>query len=87
MVNTSGGQIEVVVTLFDADGSELGSTDDFLPPWGHIQHNRIFRSITSGEIAAGSARVEVTGGSALVYASVLDNATNDPTFMLATEGP
>lgn len=87
MVNTSSGQIEVVVTLFDADGTELGSMDDFLPPWGHIQHNRIFGSVTSGDIAAGSARVEVTGGSALVYASVLDNATNDPTFMLATEGP
>lgn len=86
MVNTSQSPIIVDIALYDAEGTELGVVSEEIPPLGYLQRSRIFRSVTSSNVEGGSAQVEISGGRALVYASILDNASNDPTFMLAIRG-
>ena len=81
--NTANVQATAIVELFDADGTELGSKSYVVPPYGTIQRNRMFTEVTTMAVTSGSLRVTATGGAVLVYASVVDSVTGDPTYMLA----
>jgi hypothetical protein len=87
LINTGAGQAHVVVTLFDAAGTEVGSYDVWLGPGQWRQANQPFRNQGGQtDMAAGSARVEVVdGGGVLASASVVNNVTNDPTTIPAME--
>ena len=80
-LSTSEGQ--ATVDLYDGSGTLLGSRTYSIPPYGHIQRNRVFTEVTPGAVVGGVAKVRVEAGRLLVYGSVVDAATNDPTFFLA----
>ena len=83
IVNTSATEwLGVNMWLYDASGNEIASVLDWaiLPPGGFYQEN-LFEPLGDVE---GSLHVEVfTGGPALIYASQVDNVTQDPIFMPA----
>jgi len=81
--NTAEGEAEVHVEYLGPDGIALGTRNYTVPPYGHIQRTRAFRDVTVGEVASGSVRVTAVRGAVLVYASVIDGATGDPSYMLA----
>ncbi len=69
----------VRVTLRDAAGDRLAAYDVDLGPGRWRQDNRPFATRGgTGDLAAGSVRLEVTAGAGvLVYASLVDNLTGD----------
>ena len=83
VINTGTTDAQVVVHLFDADGTELTSYEVPLTPSQWKQKNQPFADIAGQtDMAVGYARIEVLSGSGiLAYGSVVDNLTNDPTTM------
>ena len=79
--NLTGMTTEVLVELRNGDGVLVASQTVSLAPFEQLQLNRVFPAAT----AVGTATVTVTtpGGAVLTYASVVDNATDDPTFVRA----
>lgn len=80
-INTGTADAVIRFTLFDAAGHALGSTDRAAGPLRVIQFS--LDAITSATIADGRVEVEVIAGSgsALAWASVVDNITGDPIFV------
>ncbi len=73
---------QVTVTLFDANGLQLGTGTFTVQPYGQIQVNDIFAATNSP--AAAVARAVVTPTVPLVaYSSVIDNRTGDPIAIIA----
>ncbi len=66
--------------LYDDSGSELASTEVSVAVSGFLQLDRPFASLASrSDLGSAWARVDVlSGGPLLVFATVIDNATNDP---------
>lgn len=81
--NTSNSPASVKVTFFDGAGVELGTLDYTVPPFGHRQISSPFGDVTGDEVTDGSVSVLVSDSDVIVYASVVDNATDDGTFLLA----
>lgn len=82
--NTGSTPAQATVTLYDGSGAVIGSYDVTVPP-KQISQERAFAS-KAGQtnLKNGSARVSMTVGSGLIaYATVIDNLTNDPSFVLA----
>jgi len=81
LLNTSGEELRVKVHLHDTDGAELVTATRNLDPGERLQLQEPFDRLAGRtDIDAGYAVVEVVRGNGLVaYASVIDNATNDPT--------
>lgn len=86
---TSGAQI--VVTLYGQNGQQIGQFTENLPPLGFVQ-----RPITGmfGGFSGTGAWVDIrqndTGGNDLAflaYGSLLDNKSNDPTYLEAQYAP
>jgi hypothetical protein len=84
--NASGSPATLAVDLLGADGSVIGHHDASLQPWGWLQLNKVFQSAGTGPVDSASARVRnlSTEARVLVYASVVDAATGDPTFVTET---
>ncbi len=85
LVNLVPEQISVDVRLISASGDELGVLGYDLPPRGAIQVNRVLRELTSAELSGFRAEVRVVTpeGGVVPYASVVDAASGDPTFVEA----
>ena len=81
LFNTSGEQARVKVDLNDAGGDVLSTTLRNIAAGDRVQLQEPFDRIAGrNDIADGYAVVEVVAGSGVsVYASVIDNRTNDPT--------
>jgi len=79
--NTSTVVSIVRVDLYNANGTKIGSFTRTLQPGQWWQSNEPFRNIAgNNNIVGGSAQVTVTSGKGvIVYGSVVDNITNDPT--------
>jgi hypothetical protein len=81
-LNPTGGGAPVTLSLRRSPDVEIAHASVFLPPWGYTQRNltAFFPgvSIPAGEVLS----IAVDGGAANVYAfaSVIDNASQDPTF-------
>jgi hypothetical protein len=82
-VNTEATTVSVEVELRDASGSLLGTKVYTLLPYEYVQRSKIFTEVTANEVAFGSAVVRPTGGHLFAYASLVDNATGDPTYIHA----
>lgn len=83
ITNTGNVTADVLVELFDGTGSELGNYTVTLNPGEWEQENKPFLT-KAGQtnMASGYARLTVTSGTGiLASASVIDNATNDPTTL------
>jgi hypothetical protein len=89
VVNATTEECRVEVELYDAGGGHLGTVPVVLPPLGYRQLNRVFASVTSGDVDDGYAVVRSTtiGGAFFAYASVVDNLTGDPVAVSATRLP
>lgn len=85
-INLGGDQARVRVTLYDASRVMLGSKNLLIEPGGWKQQSDIFGTVGAGTVANGYATVEVLTLDAKVwgYASVVDNATGDPTTVRLT---
>lgn len=79
--NTSVSNAIVRVDLYNAAGTKIGSFTRTLQPGQWWQSNEPFRNVAGiNNIVGGSAKVTVTSGKGvIVYGSVVDNITNDPT--------
>lgn len=79
--NLTGMTTEVALELFDGNGVSVASQTVSLAAFEQLQLNRVFPTAST----VGSATVAVTtpGGVVLTYGSVVDNATDDPTFIRA----
>jgi hypothetical protein len=79
--NTGAVNAVVRVTLFDGDGNAVNTFSVAVSPEGNRQENQPFLNRGGrSDIIAGYALVEVTSGSGvLIYGSVIDNMTGDPT--------
>ncbi|MCU0303479.1 MAG: PKD domain-containing protein [Thermoanaerobaculales bacterium] len=86
-VNRTAVPIQIEVDLRFGTGTSLGTLTVPLEPYEHRQLNRIFRQVTSGEVANGFAVVSSTspGAAFVAYASVVDNASGDPVFIPAAQ--
>lgn len=89
VVNATGAELRVKIELHTADGEILGTVSRTIPPYGYLQVNRIFESVTSEDVEDGYAVVFTTtvGGAFFAYASVVDNLTGDPVAISATRLP
>jgi VWFA-related protein len=82
VVNFSPRSCNVSVTLFDGAGRQLGSSKVLTVEANRWrQQDDIFGATSAGDVDLAYATVEVQtpGCSAWAYASVMDNATGDPT--------
>ena len=83
LVNAVDRRIDVKIGLYSADGSSLGTVDRSLAPFEYRQLNKVFATVTGGDVADGFAVVKTTteGGRFFALASVVDNSTGDPVGM------
>lgn len=73
------------ITLYGLDGSVAGGPLDLLVPPGELRQFEVFRRLgINDETMTGTIKVEVlVGGAAAVYATEIDNQTQDPIFIPA----
>jgi len=82
VVNLGDSEATVTVSLFGANGEQIGSTSSLTVTAGRWQQqNDVFAWAGAGDQEIAYARVEASpqGASVWVYASLVDNATGDPT--------
>ncbi len=85
LTNAGTTTAQATVALFDGLGNQLASYDVTLDPGVRAQENRPF-FLKAGQAAldTGYAQVSVSAGSGVIAsASVIDNATSDPTTVTA----
>jgi hypothetical protein len=78
----------VTITVLDANGANAGSRI-FVVPAGTMAAVQVsLKSIAASTLDTATARVSITGGRgiATAYASVVDNATSDSTFVAGSSG-
>jgi hypothetical protein len=82
--NLGTSAVTLRIQLRDGEGAAIGSPR-FLtaPPGGLVQDNDIFQKSGAGDqaVAYATVDVETPGGRVAAFASVIDNATNDPTLI------
>jgi len=80
LANAVEVSLVVLVELFGPDGEKIGSREVTLPPLGMTQISHVARELGAGDLTAGRIAVSTptTGGTFAAYASLIDNATNDP---------
>lgn len=83
LTNVSRATVTVRVNLVLADGSVAGQQTYTLLPWSHIQRNRVVRDFTSAEVAGATLAIEPSGGAVIAYAAIVDNSTNDSSYVEA----
>jgi hypothetical protein len=84
VVNLGASLVTARVQLRDGSGAPLGAARTLqAAPFGLVQENDIFSAVGVSEAAVAYATVEVltAGGRITAFASVIDNATNDPTLV------
>jgi len=80
-LNPSSATLTLRVDLYDEGGTLLGTLNYTLNPYDQYQEGQIFTKVTSSSVTNGRAEVKATGGPVLAYASVVDNATGDGTYI------
>ncbi len=83
-VNPSGATVTVTLRVFDASSATLlGEHSRTLPPYAFSQVNNVFNAIGAAETVVDNATVEFTASAPVfAYASVVDNTSGDPIFVL-----
>jgi CubicO group peptidase (beta-lactamase class C family) len=81
LVNTGPVEAVVRVRLYDGDGQQLAAPQRTLAPHTRLQLNEPFETIAGRtDLDEAYATITVRSGDGInAYASVVDNATNDPT--------
>jgi hypothetical protein len=84
VVNLGASVVTARIQLRDGSGAPLGAARTLqAASFGLVQENDIFSAVGVSEAAVAYATVETltTGGRVFAFASVIDNATNDPTLV------
>ncbi len=84
VTNLGIAQVDVSVKLFGPGGAQAGSERRLNVPAGAlVQDNDVFGLAGAGdqEIAWATVEVLTAGGKVTAFASVIDNATQDPTIV------
>jgi hypothetical protein len=81
LVNSGDIEASVRIALFDGGGNRLATQNRTLAPYERLQFQEPFSRIAGrDDLDAAYASVTVDAGEGVItYASVIDNATNDPT--------
>ncbi len=79
--NTTDSSAVVTIDLYTSQGTHLGNHRINLGPYDWEQVNRIFSKVTSDPVTNGRAEITLSGGPVLVYASVVDELTSDPSYI------
>ena len=90
VVNLGDAACTVAIQLLDASGAATGTLKRLtVDPGRWKQQDDIFKSANAGthQVAYATVRVETPGGLAWAYASVVDNATGDPTTIPVIVAP
>ena len=85
LAEAGGGAVNAVLTVFNANGSKLTDIPVELAAGQQLQMNQVLK--THGiELTDGRVEVKVNGGDGKItaYASVVDNATQDPLLVSGT---
>ncbi len=86
LVNRLGTTLEVTAYLYRADSAHIATTTYTVEPFGHLQINGFIADLTDQPFDDGYVRlVGGSGSDFLAYASVVDNLTGDPSFILPAE--
>ena len=87
--NSGSTSAMLQVTLFNSSGGQLTIFTVPVPVGSNVQENQPFLNRAgSSDIRAATASVEIMSGSGvIVYGSVVDNLTGDPTTIPAKEAP
>ncbi|MEN8162558.1 MAG: phospholipase D-like domain-containing protein [Acidobacteriota bacterium] len=82
-MNAGAASITVNAEFFDVEGASLGTSSIDLPPYSNNQWNKAFITQVGANDVDSGAFIDVWSDSAdasfLAYASVIDNASDDPT--------
>ncbi len=81
--NASDEPLHVTVRLQRADGSSIGAPEYTVPPWGFYQKTKILGTTVDDAYAIISADSQTARY--FTYASVVDNRSGDPIFVLPAE--
>jgi hypothetical protein len=81
LVNPGLASVEVHIDLYQGDGSYLGTVTETLEAFEQTQINRVFTDAV--EVGYAEVWTDTPGGLFLSYASVVDNLSGDPTFVVA----
>lgn len=81
LINTGSREAWILIRLCNDQGDELATRRKRLEPRTRLQLQEPFSRLAGrGDLEAGYATITVeTGSGVIAYASVIDNATNDPT--------
>lgn len=84
LANPTEVAVTAHVALHAADGTLVGTRDVALPPLGMTQINRVAAALGAASMHNGRIAISTLTPSGVVaaYASVIDNATNDPRSLL-----
>ncbi len=86
IANLGAEPVDIRVELFNQTGDELAAFNDRIASFGWKQFNRVFERESLSGIASAFAIVRNNSatGAIMVYASVVDEFTGDPTYISAT---
>ncbi len=56
-------------------------------PWSQVQRNRVVRDLGAADVAGATLTIQPSGGSAIACAAIVDNSTNDSTYVEALYWP
>lgn len=90
VVNRADVPAQVALTLYEADGDIIGNTTIHVPARNFQQAPlaQYFASIANRAVDVASMKVTASAGNAIsVYASVIDNRTQDPVYIQAGPAP
>ena len=81
ITNTGSSDASVTLTLFSADGTQVWTDTESYSPGQFYQYQEPYRTGAGlTNVSAGYAEITVNSGSGVIaYASVIDNASGDPT--------
>lgn len=85
LANCVGVAVDATVRLISASGAALGSKQYALPPLGMTQVTKVVRDLGVADDVVGAYLIVETfhpAGALAVYASAIDNGTNDPRTLL-----
>ena len=81
VVSTAAVPIQVLVRVFSDDGEVVGEVPIDVPAGGLLQVNRILGDLSFTGAAWAEVSSDDAGASFLTYASVVDEASGDPSFI------
>ena len=83
LVNVSHVPVDLTVTFFTPERTELGELSYHLRPEESFQITKVLTRVTADPVLQALARIttDTTDGRFLAYASVIDNRTNDPVYI------